>query len=113
MNLVFDLMLEKLVITQKTYGIERSLNTLNKLVFIAKTSISKFSLFALFNLLNLKVQKINSMNYNPENIVFRGKKGKTKKYKKIIVTFDRSIDISKVIQDIVSLQLIAVNKEVL
>ena len=61
MNLVFDLMLEKLVITQKTYGIERSLNTLNKLVFIAKTSVSKFSLFALFNLLNLNFSIANEL----------------------------------------------------
>ena len=52
------------------------------------------------------------MNYNSEKITFRGRRGKTKEYKKFIVTFDHSIDVSKVIEDIVSLQLIAVNKEV-
>ena len=104
MNCISELVLDKLVMTQKTYSLS---SVANKLVFIGSNSISKFALFALFEMMNVKVTKINSMNYKPEVVGFRNRKGKTKAFKKFVITFDKSENATSVLENMISLQCIA------
>jgi ribosomal protein L23 len=103
--IVVNFPLKEVLMTYKTYGFESSLIELNKVVFKANTSVSKFDLFAFFKLLNLDVLKINSLRIKPEIIGFAKKKGKTKAYKKFIVTFSDSLAAKKFVEDISSLVL--------
>jgi ribosomal protein L23 len=103
MNSIFELMPDKLAMTHKAYTLANS----NKLVFVAQNVVSKFALFAFFNMMNVKVKKINSMNYKPEVIGFKNRKGMTKAFKKFVVTFDESESAMTVLENMMSLQYIA------
>jgi ribosomal protein L23 len=96
---ISDLVLDGLLLTHKSYSL---MSTANKLVFYSKMCVTKFAVFALFDLIDVKVKKISSMNYKPEVIGFRNRKGKSKAYKKFIITFDSSENASAILEKIIS-----------
>jgi len=67
---------------------------LGKYTFKVKKSATKKEIaLAVAALYNVTVEKVNVVNYKPVRKFFRGKKGKTKGYKKAIVTLAKGEEI--------------------
>lgn len=90
-------MLDKFINTEK---IKDWAISQNKLVLIAEHQISKFALIALFEKIGCPVDRVNSMIYKSEKRLFRGKIGFTKKYKKFIISFAKSVNAATLIKDL-------------
>lgn len=103
-NKLDSFLIKKLLVTQKSYDLE---NKLNKLVLVVDSKVNKFSVIAFFTALSISVSSVNSMNVKGEKRFFKGKVGSTKSYKKLIITFGKGENVSKIVDSIVNLQLIA------
>lgn len=91
------LMLNKFINTEKVkdWAVDQ-----NKLVLIAEHQISKFALIALFEEIGCEIERVNSMIYKSEKRLFRGRIGFTKKYKKFIISFAKSVNAANLIKDL-------------
>lgn len=97
-------LIKKLLVTQKSHDME---NKLNKLTVMTDHNVNKFDIIAFFTTLSVSISFVNSMNTKCEKRLFRGKIGKTKSFKKFVITFGKGESVSKIIDSIVSLQLSA------
>ena len=103
-NKINAFLIKKLLITQKSQDLE---SKLNKLTLITDHQVNKFDIIAFFTTLSISINFVNSMNVKSEDRLFRGRSGKTKSFKKFIITFGKGESVSKIIDSIVSLQLSA------
>lgn len=103
-NKINSSLIKKLLVTQKSHDME---SKLNKLTIVTDHGVSKFDVIAFFTTLSISISFVNSMNTKSENRLFRGRIGKTKSFKKFIITFGKGENVSKIIDSIVSLQLSA------
>lgn len=75
--------LQSMKFTEKTHA----LSEMKKYVFLVKKEANKIEIKqAVENTFNVSVKSVNTMNYKECNMRFRGIRGKSKAYKKAVVT---------------------------
>ena len=98
MSIPFDFsMIEQFVITEKSLMLT---DKYNKITLIGESCLTKFVMIALFKSIGCEIKKISSMNYKSENRLFRGRPASTKKFKKFIVLFDKSVNVDNLMADL-------------
>jgi len=81
--MIYDL-IKKAVLSEKSSNMAEAAN---KYTFkVAKESTKSQVAKSVEQLFDVKVSKVNIVNMKPQNVFFRGRKGKTASYKKAIVT---------------------------
>lgn len=79
------------VITEKTYHLTKN----NQYTFVVSNEVNKIEIKkAIESLYSIEVDSVNIIIFKPKNTFVRGKKGKTSKYKKAIVSLKPGFSIN-------------------